>query len=75
MVAASHRGLAAVRGPATADRLDHLLRTGKRMEQRRSEIVIAFKPIAHPMFPDSEGSSEPNKLVIQLQPERVCACT
>jgi glucose-6-phosphate 1-dehydrogenase len=45
------------------------LRTGKRMEQRCSEIVIAFKPVPHPMFPDSDGSSEPNKLVIQLQPE------
>src|SRR4051812_32088716 len=45
------------------------LRTGKRMEQRCSEIVIAFKPVPHPMFPDSDGVSEPNKLVIQLQPE------
>ena len=32
------------------------LRTGKRMEQRCSEIVIAFKPVPHPMFPDSHGS-------------------
>ena len=45
------------------------LRTGKRMEQRCSEIVIQFKPVPHPMFPDSDGVSEPNKLVIQLQPE------
>ena len=45
------------------------LRTGKRMEQRCSEIVIQFKPVPHPMFPDSHGASEPNKLVIQLQPE------
>ena len=29
------------------------LRTGKRMEQRCSEIVIQFKPVPHPMFPDS----------------------
>ena len=28
-----------------------------------------FKPVPHPMFPDSDGSSEPNKLVIQLQPK------
>ena len=27
------------------------LRTGKRMEQRCSEIVIQFKPVPHPMFP------------------------
>ncbi len=45
------------------------LRTGKRMDHRCSEIVIQFKPVPHPMFPGSEGSSEPNKLVIQLQPE------
>ena len=45
------------------------LRTGKRMEQRSSEVVIVFKPVPHPMFPDSDGSTEPNKLVIQLQPK------
>jgi glucose-6-phosphate 1-dehydrogenase len=44
------------------------LRTGKRMERRLSEIVVAFKPVPHPMFPDSDGAAEPNKLVIQLQP-------
>ncbi len=45
------------------------LRTGKRMERRVSEIVIQFKAVPHPMFPGSEGSSEPNRLVIQLQPD------
>jgi glucose-6-phosphate 1-dehydrogenase len=45
------------------------LRTGKRMQRRCSEIVIQFKPVPHPMFPDSDGTSEPNKLVIQLQPD------
>ncbi|MGZ4457611.1 MAG: glucose-6-phosphate dehydrogenase [Nocardioidaceae bacterium] len=45
------------------------LRTGKRMDRRCSEIVISFKPVPHPMFPGSEGSNEPNKLVIQLQPD------
>lgn len=45
------------------------LRTGKRMERRRSEVVVTFKPVPHPMFPGSGGTSEPNKLVIQLQPE------
>jgi glucose-6-phosphate 1-dehydrogenase len=45
------------------------VRTGKRMERRNSEVVIVFKPVPHPMFPDSDGSSEPNKLVIQLQPK------
>jgi len=45
------------------------LRTGKRMESRCSEIVVEFKPVPHAMFPDSQGSSEPNRLVIQLQPD------
>jgi glucose-6-phosphate 1-dehydrogenase len=45
------------------------LRTGKRMDRRSSEIVISFKPVPHPMFPHAEGTSEPNRLVIQLQPD------
>ena len=45
------------------------LRTGKRMERRVSEIVIQFKAVPHPMFPGSEGTSEPNRLVIRLQPD------
>jgi len=45
------------------------LRTGKRMDRRCSEIVIEFKPVPHPMFPGSDGTSEPNRLVIQLQPD------
>ena len=45
------------------------LRTGKRMDRRCSEIVIQFKDVPHPMFPGSEGAQEPNRLVIQLQPD------
>ncbi len=45
------------------------LRTGKRMDRRVSEIVIQFKAVPHPMFPGSEGVNEPNRLVIQLQPD------
>jgi glucose-6-phosphate 1-dehydrogenase len=45
------------------------LRTGKRMAQRRSEIVIQFKPVAHSMFSGRGGFLHPNKLVIRLQPE------
>ena len=45
------------------------LRTGKRMDRRCSEIVVQFKPVPHPMFPHSEGESEPNRLVIRLQPD------
>ncbi|OBF27713.1 glucose-6-phosphate dehydrogenase [Mycobacterium sp. ACS1612] len=45
------------------------LRTGKRMSRRYSEIVVQFKPVPLPMFPGSQGASEPNRLVISLQPD------
>ncbi|QNN54592.1 glucose-6-phosphate dehydrogenase [Nocardioides mesophilus] len=45
------------------------LRTGKRMDRRCSEIVVTFKNVPHPMFPGSEGTEEPNRLVIRLQPD------
>jgi glucose-6-phosphate 1-dehydrogenase len=45
------------------------LRTGKRMSQRSSEIVVQFKPVPLPMFPGIEGASEPNRLIISLQPD------
>jgi glucose-6-phosphate 1-dehydrogenase len=45
------------------------LRTGKRMPERYSEIVIQFKPVPHPMFPHADGTAEPNRLVIGLQPD------
>ena len=41
------------------------LRTGKRMAQKRSEIVIQFKPVPHRLF----ESGQPNCLIIRLQPE------
>ncbi len=45
------------------------LRTGKRMDRRASEIVVVFKAPPHPMFPGSEGTTEPNRLHIQVQPD------
>jgi len=45
------------------------LRTGKRMDRRCSEIVVTFRPVPHPMFPHAEGATEPNRLVIRLQPD------
>ncbi|WP_315764836.1 glucose-6-phosphate dehydrogenase [Sphingomonas sp. Y38-1Y] len=45
------------------------LRTGKRMPERRSEIVIQFKPVPHSIFADRGGVLQPNVLVIRLQPE------
>jgi glucose-6-phosphate 1-dehydrogenase len=45
------------------------LRTGKRMDRRASEIVVVFKEPPHAMFPHSEGSTTPNRLHIQVQPD------
>jgi glucose-6-phosphate 1-dehydrogenase len=45
------------------------LRTGKRLGERRSEIVIQFKPVPHSIFADRGGLLQPNTLVIRLQPE------
>lgn len=44
------------------------LRTGKRLAERRSEIVIEFAPLPYSLFPDAPR--EPvNRLLIRLQPE------
>jgi glucose-6-phosphate 1-dehydrogenase len=45
------------------------LRTGKRMSERYSEIIIQFKNVPHSVFPKGGKCIDPNKLVIHLQPE------
>ncbi|HWA83999.1 MAG TPA: glucose-6-phosphate dehydrogenase, partial [Fimbriimonadaceae bacterium] len=46
------------------------LRTGKRLEARVSQIIIAFRPVPHQMFPLTAAETiEPNRLVINIQPE------
>ncbi len=45
------------------------LRTGKRLAERLSEIVIVFKPIPHSIFGDNAGPVVANQLVIRLQPD------
>jgi glucose-6-phosphate 1-dehydrogenase len=42
------------------------LRTGKRLASREAQIVVNFRPTPHNIFP---GLNQPNKLVINLQPE------
>ncbi len=42
------------------------LRTGKRMPEKLTEIVIAYKSLPHNIF--SAGDNIPNRLVIRLQP-------
>jgi len=45
------------------------LRTGKRLAQRVSEIVISFKPVPHSIFDSSAGRMVANQLVMRLQPD------
>lgn len=43
------------------------LRTGKRMQSKRTEIVINFKQLPHNIFKDSFQDLPANKLIIHLQ--------
>lgn len=45
------------------------LRSGKRMRQRNSEIVIYFKMVPHSIFANKGKCISQNKLVISLQPK------
>jgi glucose-6-phosphate 1-dehydrogenase len=46
------------------------LRTGKRLPERRTQIVIQFKPVPHSIFGDSaKDDLVANRLVIDLQPD------
>jgi glucose-6-phosphate 1-dehydrogenase len=45
------------------------LRTGKRLSERRSEIIVQFKSVPHNIFAKRGGKLEANRLVIRLQPE------
>ena len=44
------------------------LRTGKRLPERKTEIVIKFRAVPHSIFAASGAISEPNTLVIGIQP-------
>ncbi len=45
------------------------LRTGKRLAQRESEIMVEFKPVPINVFAKSANNLQPNRLVIRLQPD------
>jgi glucose-6-phosphate 1-dehydrogenase len=45
------------------------LRTGKRLPQKVSEIVIQFRAQPFSIFPAKAAEIEPNRLIIRLQPE------
>jgi glucose-6-phosphate 1-dehydrogenase len=53
-----------------------VLRTGKRMPERRTEIVIQFKPVPHSIFGGAaEADLVANRLVIALQPDEDISLT
>lgn len=45
------------------------LRTGKRLSDRVSDIVVSFRTIPHSIFDSSAGELRANRLVIRLQPD------
>ncbi|MBV8062234.1 MAG: glucose-6-phosphate dehydrogenase, partial [Nevskia sp.] len=45
------------------------LRTGKRLAERVSEIVVNFRKVPHSIFPGAAGPLAPNRLVLRLQPD------
>ena len=45
------------------------LRTGKRMVDKVTEIIVNFRKVPHTIYETADGFSTPNQLVIRLQPE------
>ena len=45
------------------------LRTGKRMHERKTEIFIQFKCVPYSIFASRGAKTQPNKLLISIQPE------
>ena len=45
------------------------LRTGKRLPERVSEIIVQFRQIPHSVFGADAGMIEPNRLELRLQPD------
>jgi len=45
-----------------------LLRSGKRLQKRVTEIAIYFKEVPHRLFSDTGAPLEPNVLLIRIQP-------
>ena len=52
------------------------MRTGKRLPEKRTEIVIQFKPLPHSIFDrDDRGDVQANRMMIELQPEEDISLT
>ena len=45
------------------------VRTGKRLKDKHSEIVVQFHDVPHSIFPEQKYNVAPNRLTIRLQPD------
>jgi glucose-6-phosphate 1-dehydrogenase len=45
------------------------LRTGKRLPQRVSEVIVVFREVPHSIFPVESGAISQTRLAIRLQPD------
>ncbi|MDJ0906385.1 MAG: glucose-6-phosphate dehydrogenase [Woeseiaceae bacterium] len=45
------------------------VRTGKRLKDKHSEIVVQFQDVPHSIFPQQKYDVVPNRLTIRLQPD------
>ena len=45
------------------------VRTGKRLPDKHSEIVVQFQDVPHSIFPEQRFALQPNRLTIRLQPD------
>jgi len=45
------------------------LRTGKRLKDKHSEIVVQFQEVPHSIFPEQKYNVAPNRLTMRLQPD------
>jgi glucose-6-phosphate 1-dehydrogenase len=45
------------------------LRTGKRLPERTTEIIIQFRPVPHSIFAAEGAKTSPNRLIIGIQPD------
>jgi glucose-6-phosphate 1-dehydrogenase len=51
------------------------LRTGKRLQERVTEIVVTFDEVPYSIFDKVATAQSPNRLMIQLQPEESITLT
>ncbi len=51
------------------------LRTGKRLQDRLTELVVTFDEVPHPIFEQPQASHTANELVIRLQPDESITMT